>query len=220
MKSIVFNQNEVKATLDERKTQIRRVIKNYNKTPLDCGRDKFYKTVDKLNNKIGLFAGFYKDSDIFIHEGKEKIDAIYFKCPYQIGDVLWVKETFKLNYFSDGRTTYRADWNDKIINGDIKPPKWCPSVHMPREAARLFLTVENRWVERLQDIKDIDIKAEGIVLTKEDAEFDNEFSDEAMRSMQFQVLWDSTIKKQDLDRYGYNANPWVINYEFKQTDCI
>jgi len=209
MKSILLKTDEVKAVLDGRKSQKRIVIKIPSGT--------FWLGSEIYDNKLDF--------------GIMGTSAVYSKkIPYEIGDVLWVKETWnciplhaglydmpdkKSNEIVGYDYWYRADDTDQ--NPD---DKWRPSIHMPREAARIFLEVTDRWVERLQDIKDIDIKAEGIVLYDKDAEFDNECSDETRRLMEFQILWDSTIKDQDIYRYGYDANPWVINYEFKRTDCI
>lgn len=248
MKSIILNQEEIKSVLDGRKSQKRIVIK-----PQPPMIDDFVQSTNE--NGIVTIAGFGKG--IYTEAGNDYFREDY-KPKYQVGDVLWVKEAWRIGAWDHNiqsiAVDYKADnfirkeWlhieNDKAfekywiqstddaghaglkLNADGEyewepgksPTKWRPSIHMPREAARLFLEVTDRRVERLQDIKDIDIKAEGIVLAIGDYEFDYEFSEEVARLMEFQILWDSTIKKQDLYRYGYNANPWVINYEFKRTE--
>ena len=91
---------------------------------------------------------------------------------------------------------------------------WKPSIHMPKEAARLFLLVKNVRVERLQDIDEEGAKAEG-------ANFCNGKHvgiEEKMRRSaveRFSDIWNSTIKPADIDLYGWDANPWVwvIEYE-------
>ena len=93
---------------------------------------------------------------------------------------------------------------------------WHPSIHMPKEAARIWLKITDVRVERLQDITPKDAKNEGVGnLFYEDigyseknygTEVDPEYG---IAKEQFAWLWDSTIKKSDLDRYGFNANPWV-----------
>ena len=70
-------------------------------------------------------------------------------------------------------------------------------MHMPREAARIWLKVTDVKVERLQDIDLDDCKYEGI-----DMEKSGIFT-------RFSILWDSTIQKSELSRYGWDANPWV-----------
>lgn len=72
---------------------------------------------------------------------------------------------------------------------------------MPKEAARLFLRVTGVRVERLQDIDDDGVVAEGLKIGDD-----------------FDVLWDSTIKKDDLPLYGWDANPWVWVIEFERRE--
>lgn len=91
---------------------------------------------------------------------------------------------------------------------------WHPSIHMPREAARIFLRVTDVRVERLQKIDGHGVLAEGV---------DNGHSNPAMgkrwenmQLMAFPALWDSTIKPAARDLYGWDANPWVWVIEFEQ----
>ena len=76
---------------------------------------------------------------------------------------------------------------------------WRPSIHMPKEAARLFLRVTDMRVERLQDIDDYGVLAEGLGVGDP-----------------FDELWDSTIKPADLPLYGWDANPWVWVIELER----
>ena len=105
---------------------------------------------------------------------------------------------------------------------DYNNTSWHPSIHMPKEAARIWLKITDVRVERLQDITPKDAKNEGVGnLFYEDigyseknygTEVDPEYG---IAKEQFAWLWDSTIKKSDLDRYGWDANPyvWVISFE-------
>lgn len=95
------------------------------------------------------------------------------------------------------------------ISGDAK---WHPSIHMPKEAARIFLRVTNVRVERLQEITSGQICKEGV-----EVEDPYVLNGEEKRYA-FSNLWDSTIKESDLDRYGWNANPWVWVIEFERCD--
>lgn len=130
-----------------------------------------------------------------------KRDYIYYPGgikypPYQPGDILYVRETWcrgSLDYKKE-QYYYKAD------NVDFSC-RWHPSIHMPKEAARIFLRVTDVRVERLQDITDIDILAEGLEI-----------------GCCFDDLWNSTIKKKDRPRYGWDANPWVWDIEFQQCD--
>lgn len=79
---------------------------------------------------------------------------------------------------------------------------WKPSIHMPKVAARIFLKVNNVRVERLQDITEEGTVNEGI-------------GRYGKWKLKFEKLWDSTVNKKDIDKYGWNANPyvWVISFE-------
>ena len=81
---------------------------------------------------------------------------------------------------------------------------------MPKEAARIWLRVTDVRVERLQDISGAELIKEGIDLYQSNyikAAFD-----------EFKMLWDADIKKSDLDRYGWSANPWVWVIEFERCE--
>lgn len=119
------------------------------------------------------------------------------KPPYQPGDILYVRETWKK---APNGYYYYEDWQRDDI-ADVT--KWKPSIHMPKEAARIWLKVTNVRVERLQDMTDDDAEAEGCF-------------DYTSTALGFPDVWDSTIKKSDLDRYGWTANPWVWVIEFER----
>ena len=147
------------------------------------------------------------------------------KTPYQPGDILYVRETWQYLYELDG--------NEQIIEGtgkyyyaatDTIPfdtyvdasgvtherVPWKPSIHMPKEAARIWLKVTNVRVERLQEMWASDVSKEGIYFTKPTT------ADEML--MAFAKLWNSTIKKSDLDRYGWDVSPWVWVIEFERCE--
>lgn len=92
--------------------------------------------------------------------------------------------------------------------------KWKPSIHMPKEAARIWLKVTDVRVERLQDQDSEDIFAEGIHFDycpdgytwKQNTDMHNCYIDEKGA---MEALWNSTIKKDDFESYGWDANPWV-----------
>lgn len=127
--------------------------------------------------------------------------------PYQPGDILYVRETFiqaAAHIF-----WYKADdkpWMSKDL-------LWKLSIHMPKEAARIWLKVTDVRVERLQDITGLSVQKEGIELDPKECASKFDFITELF--LLFQKLWDSTIKKSDLDRYGWDTNPyvWVIEFE-------
>lgn len=124
--------------------------------------------------------------------------------PYQPGDILYVRETWCKGSYGNEKEKYyyKADDNNFFCT-------WHPSIHMPKEAARIFLKVTNVRVERLQEI-DIDgIRNEGLPSISVYA------GDMDIALEEWKILWNSTIKKSDLDTYGWEANPyvWVIEFE-------
>ena len=210
----LFNTEMVKAILEDRKTNTRRLVKFHGSTPDFYKRDKFYKLVNQLNEKVGLFAGFYCDSDVFMHEGEKHIDAIYFKAPCEVDDILWVRETWRPKSAWSGSSRgceieYKAGGENKIIDDEIiiKVPwtnkKWRPSIHMPRKAARIFLKVTDVRVERLQEITEIEAQQEWKTAYYEDV-----IKYELTAKQQFSELWDSIYKN-----WGENPWVWVIQFE-------
>jgi hypothetical protein len=87
---------------------------------------------------------------------------VLYRCPYgQVGDVLWVKETYAyarydFDHIAD-QFIYKSDYSDHFVDW-----KWKPSIHMPKSAARIFLKITNVRVERLQQINKVEAIAEGI----------------------------------------------------------
>lgn len=152
--------------------------------------------------------------------------------PYQPGDILYVRETWSEGY-EDGTYIYRAD--DKLA--DLPTFKesskliYHPSIRMPKEAARIWLKVTNVRVERLQEMKPVDVIKEGAYPDCWDClntygesgsqccygtEEQCSQCDEVM--MEWEKLWTSTIKKSDIDRHGWDANPWVWVIEFERCE--
>lgn len=136
----------------------------------------------------------------------ERGAAYNFRCaaPYHPGDILYVRETF----FKDvGRYMYKANYsNSEKFYRNCKEVtiKWRPSIHMPREAARIFLRVTNVRVERLQDISNDDLTRDFNICKDCISIFDKFQMGDICKS-----IWDSTIKPADRSLYGWDANPWV-----------
>lgn len=123
---------------------------------------------------------------------------------------------------------YRASCED---NEYPSADTWHPSIHMPKEAARIWLKVTDVRVERLQEIDEDGAWNEGFrftipCLTRISADGHTcdldgpctspiKYCDMTMGELFGRELWNSTIKKSDLDRYGWNANPWVWVIEFE-----
>lgn len=203
IKPILFNTDMVRAILDGRKTCTRRVVKpQWEECPQCKYMHKEY-VYDKLAQNVYCARCGYP----LVPERKS---------PYQPGDILYVRETW---YKRLERYMYRADYSDAekfYRNGKEIKMKWHPSIHMPKEAARIWLKVTDVRVERLQDIAENGIKNEGIRLKQKDCVSKFDYISELY--FLFSRLWDSTIKKSDLDRYGWDANPYVFVIEFAKID--
>ena len=145
------------------------------------------------------------------------------KPPYQPGDILYVRETVwqKIGHCLDMDGETKPSWYNEFryAASDEKPEvgwnySWVkrPSIHMPKEAARIWLKVTGVRVERLQEIESEQICREGV-----EVEYPHVLNGEEKRYA-FSTLWNSTIKKSDLDRYGWDANPWVWIIEFDRCE--
>ena len=147
--------------------------------------------------------------------------------PYNPGDILWVRET----HFKDaGRYMYFANYaKDEKFYSDGQEVKirWVPSIHMPKEAARIFLRVKDVRVERLQDITLMDAMAEGCygaICKHIDANPELGCTDcyntgwLERPDHEFAQLWDTTIKPADIPEHGWDANPWVWVIEFERCE--
>lgn len=129
------------------------------------------------------------------------------KAPYRPGDILYVRETWAEVETVDGVPfyIYKADHSAIYADADHGFKKWHPSIHMPKKAARIWLKVTDVRVERLQDISK-DTLGPNNQVVKEGFRYDTDFA----------ASWNSTIKKSDINKYGWYANPWVWVIEFEQ----
>lgn len=203
-KPILFNTEMVRAILDGRKTQTRRLVK---------APDWNIITIPDWANRESLESGVY----FWVVDQRSKSGtAIKIKPPCQPGDILWVRETWCALPVSPGGHIRIPDHYYYRADPESRPESWRgnwrPSIHMPKEAARLFLLVTDVRIERLQYITAGDAVAEGI---KSELRSSSEAADALIA---FEELWDSTIKPADLPRYGWEANPWVWRVEFEKVD--
>lgn len=195
MKPILFNTGMTRAILEDRKTVTRRVVKPQ-------------PVLDGHLWKLGGAAW----SDSVLSVPVMLGHSLYNRAPCQPGDVLWVRETFAQP--AKHIFWYKADFKLRNI-------LWRPSIHMPREAARLFLLVTSVRVERLQAITEDDAEAEGA--EKMYPYTDSETGETAFLLHQngtfragFSQIWDNTIKSADRATCGWEANPWVWVIEFER----
>lgn len=227
IKPILFNTEMVRAILEGRKSCTRRLVKF-------------------LSGENPRWTGYIKD-ELMLYNGKN--EPCIRKAPYQPGDVLYVRETWRVGAWdilnqmiafdykdgTCGELTYIHDRElfERLVNqsrndarqakGEYNgvdfvwekgksPCRWHPSIHMPKEAARIWLKVTDVRVERLKEITIDGIRNEGLSSMAVHA------GDMEIAMEEWKNLWNSTIKKSDLDRYGWAADPWVWVIEFEQCE--
>jgi len=215
MKPIIFSTPMVQAILEGRKTQTRRLFDPQFSTGIPEGKYR-YDGIQEGIHAIEL-----------LHDGKPTEN--YYTCgnpKYDYNNTLYVRETWT-GWDENVKFLYRADTNmcekardDMISLFDVK---WKPSIHMPKEAARIFLRVTNVRAERLQDISADDCIEEGIVI-----EWSDELPKPSYQSLAysekrvkpafikaFAALWNNINEKRG---YGWDTNPWVWVYEFERIE--
>jgi len=196
-KPILFNSEMVRAIMDGRKTQTRRVIKPQPVYIESSSRWRWAKT-----GAVTASREWYEYMSSLDH------------CPYgKPGDLLWVRETWALDAGFDGvkPSDISSYWGGIYYraNGDKPAGKWRPSIFMPRWASRLTLRVKSVKAERLQGISDGDCLAEGIS-PRDVAALGHVDARPLLRQ-----LWDNINAKRG---YGWDANPWVWVIEFEAVD--
>lgn len=195
-RGIIFSAPMVKAIAEGRKTQTRRVVR----TRLNTWH------IDRLLADWSL-SGLRQHADahgcavFYVQTDVDNRDRETVHCPYgKPGDKLWVRETWREGTPTingpdlDSHIAYRADVSECLRNRKI----WKSPICMPRRASRFSMTITGLRVERLHDIVDGDVEAEGI-----DAELINRWLDPRMA---FASVWDSLIANRG---YGWDTNPWV-----------
>lgn len=211
---ILFNTEMVRAILDGRKNCTRRICKDANEYTVP---DMDFYNADKRTYAVHNFAN---------REHSEQLSTAERTCPICPGDILYVRETwgYPIALNSNEQYVFRAD---EVAESGFKNDShiWHPSIHMPKGAARIWLKVTDVRVERLQDITPKGAESEGVGnLFYDDigygeknygTEVDPEYG---IAKEQFAWLWESTIKKSDLDSYGWDANPWVWVIEFERCE--
>lgn len=202
-KPILFNTEMVKAILDGRKSCTRRIVKGFIPNDAKWGYTAF--TPKGCISCRGTFADGYGEK--------------FFKLPCEPNDILYVRETWHkyTKRVGNGESCHLAEfygYKASVANSEDANEPWKPSIHMPKEAARIWLKVTDVRVERLQDITDKDAEREG-------AQPDNPFDydvDKWPNLEHFKETWNSTIKKSYIDSYGWQANPWVWVIDFERCE--
>ncbi len=205
-RGMIFNGEMVRAILDGRKTQTRRIMKPQ---PEPCPRgghwwpSNAFKTMlhveDEMQNGKGGWGGLVGDA-----------------CPFgDVGDRIWVRETWaEAGASAPDLKLYRANYPEHVpsIYENVPPAeeiRWTPSIHMPRWASRILLEITGVRVERLNSISDADAKAEGCCYGRGGG-----IPDFAVNPADhFPTLWASIYGEE-----SWKANPWVWVIEFKRVE--
>ena len=219
-KSILFNTLMVQAIQEDRKGSTRRIVKPQPTVDLIAE----YQVKIPVN-KGNISSVQYLTLQSFANK----------KSPYQVGDILWVRETWKIDCsfddadlgfwfsYTDGNTTNYGDFTRDRFNKFKKfafKNGWQPALFMPREAARIFLKVTSVNVERLQDTTEDEAKKEGVSyeMAMESNNWGPSFNDPDSGGYPdyleaFKYLWDSIHK-------NWNENPyvWVVEFERVKED--
>ena len=224
IKPILFNTEMVRAILDVRKSCTRRICKDANGCTVP---DMDFYNADKRTYAVHNFADKKHTEQLSIAERS---------CPICPGDILYVRETWcALPVNEAGHMRGHSVYYYKA-DGDLRPEgwrgNWHPSIHMPKEAARIWLKVTDVRVERLQEITEDQTEEEGFLFTPPCLHLTGEnycdidgqctskikYCDMRAGELFGKVLWNSTIKKSDLECYGWDADPWVWVIEFERCD--
>lgn len=213
---IIFSAPMVRALLDGRKTQTRRVLKP-----------------QPVENSAGLWVTDFGKKGWSQIDAESVEDSFRFRnaLPYAPGDRLYVREAHAFwadeesaraaqwLEGSDDTCIYRADYNAGSTCEYMGGERWRPSIHMPRWASRLTLSVTDVRVQRLQDISDDDAKSEGAMFHDGRPTghhgWRHDFSDVYPTAKHsFAALWNSINGPE-----AWLANPWVVAISFTVHRC-
>lgn len=202
MKPILFNTEMVRAIHNGTKTVTRRLVK-----PQPTENPALKMCQD----------------DVWRLEWWNVNEFHFIKVPICPGDILYVRETWANLLYPDGHTRYVYKATDTYPFGEktVLQFRWHPSIHMPYEAARIFLRVTDVRVERLQDITPEQAVKEGVIGPENRPYIQYERVGQLewyARNRLFPPLWDSTINPADRALYSWDANPWVWVIEFERCE--
>jgi len=224
---IIMSGDHPKLILDGLKTMTRRVITASNSTVLGyvVSKNNLLWTGLVWDDRVYKDKGphiLHPSTSEYLHvpwvnpDDSDDNRVFRVRCRYDVGDRLWVKETWaaekrldhspsELGNAADVALWYKADNNQRSL---LERGKWRPSRFMPRWASRILLEITEVRVERLQEISGQDIKAEGL-----DVQFTIPGAFDALE--RFSVLWDSLNAQRG---YGWNKNNWVWPISFKRLE--
>lgn len=223
-RGMIFNGEMVRAILDGRKTQTRRIMKVQ-------PSDGFHPTHNGYD--LDLNAHWYTpgvvDKNGYLQPAKKDVFGVAdenegYTCPFgAVGDRIWVRETWaEAGAGAPDLKLYRANYPEHVpTHYENVPPadeiRWTPSIHMPRAACRILLEITEVRVERLNGISETDAEAEGIDMEAlfdaqdcYDCIADHNMTGRPTVTGAFKYLWESIYGEE-----SWKANPWVWVIEFK-----
>lgn len=196
-KPILFSIEMVKALLDGRKTQTRRIVKFKYQNLEFLG----FIIGDSKRNGYAYFRNILSEYE-------------FVKPKYTIGDILWVRETYCLSKTIGSGFMYK----EKVLKESSLIPKWKPSIFMPKAACRIFLEVTAVKIERVQDISEADAIAEGIKALG--FSHPHRYKDYLNQGKFWYSPWQSfrSLWKSINGKDSWEENPFVWVYEFKKVE--
>ncbi|HBK4816020.1 hypothetical protein [Enterobacter asburiae] len=213
-RGMIFNDEMVRAILDGRKTQTRRIMKVQPDTP-EFGLRRIIES--SIANEIGMY--FWSQEDARGIKARSK----QFFCPFgDVGDRIWVRETWaEAGASAPDLTLYRANYPAHVpTHYENVPPaedvRWTPSIHMPRWASRILLEITDVRVEQLKSISEEEARSEGVAQLREGfwKHYQPGWTQHQLSARgSFATLWESIYGFGEWDR-----NPWVWVIEFKRIE--
>jgi hypothetical protein len=205
---ILFSTPMVQGIIEDRKTKTRRTkgLENVNLNPNEWKFECFGTNPEKKENDKNSHAYFtIKGTETWMHV----------KCPYNVGDILWVRETFSSKEVYDEPPGTTAHYK---ASDCFSAEKWKPSIFMPKQACRIFLKIKSIRVERLNEISEEDAKTEGIEFVEgiDGNIYYNYLTLDYFtknKILSFMTLWQS-INGTD----SWKHNPFVWVYEFEKIE--
>lgn len=216
-RGMIFNGEMVRALLDGRKTQTRRIVK---------GTDSAVKSCKEWNiNGEEVFVVLGEKD----HTGMNPVLGAI-SCPFgAVGNRIWVREAFRVHSRATDVATlvYKASernsWTEQthrvpvaVCNKPATPEKWTPSLHMPRWASRILLEITDVRVERLNAINEHDAQAEGVAKLRGGfwKHYQPGWTQHQLSARgSFVTLWKSIYGDE-----SWNSNPWVWVIKFKRIE--
>ncbi|GFM29230.1 hypothetical protein [Novosphingobium sp. PY1] len=239
-KGIIFSAPMIRALLDGRKTQTRRLLTNARVFATPESRAFTLKKAELTRALQGADrwrhlggTGWFWESDAFDYQSPATRTGWMAHLPYAPGDQLYVRENFQLLSFGDYLPTKQRPADVRFAAtdplADLSPEDrgypWRPCIHMPRWASRMFLTVTDVRVQRLQEISEDDARAEGLtpvlksmpplqgcdgaLRSREVFEWEKGWSVNAVPA--FEALWNS-LHTAEGERW--EDNPWIVAVSF------